>query len=219
MRNYPDFMIIGFARCGTTTLFEHLRRHPQIFMPKYKDCPFIAGESKRSYMQRHFPKDYGDKIIGGVSTSWMFYPELFYKWFFNNTKIIIITRNQDTRAKSLWQFLFDRGDEERSWDRCEDEYFELSNYTEYISNWNFEKDDFKIYLTALETLSAKDWKVMDEIYEFLGVMPYRARTLGRRYNIGTNRMNKTMQFLRKSWIRHLIPRFIKQEIWQWLQKK
>jgi Sulfotransferase family len=32
----PDFFIVGHAKCGTTALYEMLRRHPQIFMPEYK---------------------------------------------------------------------------------------------------------------------------------------------------------------------------------------
>lgn len=220
MRNYPDFMIIGFGRCGTTTLFEHLRRHPQIFMPKYKDCPFIAGESRRSYMQRHFTKDYDDKIIGGVSTAWIFYPELFFEWFIDSTKMIVVTRKKNIRARSLWKFLCDRGDETRHWDYCSEEFLELSDYDKYLKPWLANQYEYgtNIYKTSLEILAKEPHKVMDEIYEFLNVEPYRARTLGRSYNIGSDRMNKTMKFLRKLPIRHLIPRFIKQEIWQWLQK-
>jgi Sulfotransferase family len=32
----PDFFIVGHAKCGTTALYEMLRRHPQIYMPDYK---------------------------------------------------------------------------------------------------------------------------------------------------------------------------------------
>ncbi len=32
----PDFYIVGHAKCGTTALYEMLRRHPQIYMPDYK---------------------------------------------------------------------------------------------------------------------------------------------------------------------------------------
>jgi hypothetical protein len=33
----PDFFIVGHAKCGTTALYEMLRRHPQIYMPDYKE--------------------------------------------------------------------------------------------------------------------------------------------------------------------------------------
>jgi hypothetical protein len=33
----PDFFIIGHAKCGTTALYEMLRRHRDIYMPEYKE--------------------------------------------------------------------------------------------------------------------------------------------------------------------------------------
>jgi hypothetical protein len=39
---YPDFFIVGHAKCGTTALYEMLSRHPQIFMPSVKEPQFFA---------------------------------------------------------------------------------------------------------------------------------------------------------------------------------
>jgi hypothetical protein len=39
---YPDFFIVGHAKCGTTALYEMLRRHPQIFMPEDKEPQYFA---------------------------------------------------------------------------------------------------------------------------------------------------------------------------------
>jgi hypothetical protein len=44
----PDFFIVGHAKCGTTALYEKLREHPQVFMPKFKE-PW--------YFSRHNPRD------------------------------------------------------------------------------------------------------------------------------------------------------------------
>jgi len=38
----PDFFIVGHAKCGTTALYEMLRRHPQIFMPDVKEPQYLA---------------------------------------------------------------------------------------------------------------------------------------------------------------------------------
>lgn len=38
----PDFFIVGHAKCGTTALYEMLRRHPQIYMPAVKEPQFFA---------------------------------------------------------------------------------------------------------------------------------------------------------------------------------
>jgi hypothetical protein len=41
-RRFPDFFIVGHAKCGTTALYEMLRRHPQIYMPSVKEPMFFA---------------------------------------------------------------------------------------------------------------------------------------------------------------------------------
>src|SRR5258708_17251903 len=36
-----DFVVIGAQKGGTTTLFEHLRRHPHLCLPADKEAPFF----------------------------------------------------------------------------------------------------------------------------------------------------------------------------------
>ena len=42
MAGYPDFLVIGAARAGTTALYSYLRQHPQVFMPSVKEPNFFA---------------------------------------------------------------------------------------------------------------------------------------------------------------------------------
>jgi hypothetical protein len=42
----PDFFIVGHPKCGTTALYEMLRRHPQIFMPDFKEPWFFADDMR-----------------------------------------------------------------------------------------------------------------------------------------------------------------------------
>jgi len=41
----PDFFIVGHAKCGTTALYEMLRRHPQVFMSDPKEPWFFARDN------------------------------------------------------------------------------------------------------------------------------------------------------------------------------
>lgn len=41
-RNKPNFLIVGAAKSGTTSLYYYLRQHPQIFMPSIKEANFFA---------------------------------------------------------------------------------------------------------------------------------------------------------------------------------
>jgi Sulfotransferase domain len=42
----PDFFIVGHPKCGTTALYEMLKRHPQIFMPDFKEPWYFAGDMR-----------------------------------------------------------------------------------------------------------------------------------------------------------------------------
>jgi hypothetical protein len=46
-KRIPDFFIVGHPKCGTTALYEMLRRHPQVFMPDLKEPWFFATELLR----------------------------------------------------------------------------------------------------------------------------------------------------------------------------
>ena len=40
----PDFLVIGAMKAGTTSLFEYLAAHPQVFMPPLKEMDFFVRE-------------------------------------------------------------------------------------------------------------------------------------------------------------------------------
>jgi hypothetical protein len=41
--NLPDFLVIGAAKCGTTSLFFYLAQHPEIFVPKtFKEPGYLC---------------------------------------------------------------------------------------------------------------------------------------------------------------------------------
>jgi hypothetical protein len=72
-----DFLVIGAARCGTTTLYEHLRRHPEVFMPVGKEVPFFSHDRRHAegwdrFEGLHFPAgDTEDKVVGKASPQYM----------------------------------------------------------------------------------------------------------------------------------------------------
>jgi hypothetical protein len=50
----PDFFIVGHPKCGTTALYEMLRRHPQIYMPELKETWFFSSELRVPLSERRF---------------------------------------------------------------------------------------------------------------------------------------------------------------------
>ena len=213
MRNTIDFMVVGFGRCGTTTLFEHLKRHPDIFIPKYKECPFIAGETKTEYMRRHFPKGYKGKIIGAVTPQWMQYPELFHRWF-PDAKVLMITRDKYDQAYSHYRMLYRRGEEKRDYDDAVmNEY--IIDYNYWFSRW---RKYIAVFMWKSEAMWYDDKRFMKLIYETLKVdSNFKPNSIGKVYNVGYAKMNPFMKFFKRQPIKHLIPQPIKRRIWWFLR--
>jgi hypothetical protein len=69
----PNFLIIGAARSGTTSLFKYLQQHPQIYTPRLKEPMFFAHENQPPIL--HGPK--GDEQIRHAVTDITQYMSLF----------------------------------------------------------------------------------------------------------------------------------------------
>ncbi len=55
-RRVPDFFVVGHAKCGTTALCEILKKHPQVFMPRFKETEFLSrARHHRVDLQRRRP--------------------------------------------------------------------------------------------------------------------------------------------------------------------
>lgn len=103
-----NFLIVGAARSGSTSLYDYLNQHPDIFMPTMKEPHYFSGVSH--IMQSY--EDYlslfngynGEKMIGEASTSYLLVPETAQKIFdtLGRIKIIILLRNPVERAFSNW---------------------------------------------------------------------------------------------------------------------
>lgn len=61
-----DFFVVGAARSGTTTLYQYLSQHPQIFLPQVKELNYFSKVSSNQPQDYHLPKlgkEYHTKII------------------------------------------------------------------------------------------------------------------------------------------------------------
>ena len=119
----PNFLVIGAPRCGTTTLYECLKQHPQIFMSPLKEPMFfILEDDHQKYVgpahptvsrnidgyQSLFQNVRGESAIGEASPCYLFSERApgKIKKYVPNVKIIIMLRNPVDRSYS--HFLFNR---------------------------------------------------------------------------------------------------------------
>lgn len=111
----PNFIIVGTAKAGTTSLYDTLKHHPDIFLPKVKEPHFFSGintpasiKTWEEYLQL-FGNVKTEKLIGEASVSYLAsykkaIPQI--KYYLEDPKIVIILRNPIDRAYS--DYLMDR---------------------------------------------------------------------------------------------------------------
>jgi hypothetical protein len=108
----PNFLIVGAAKSGTTSLYRYLRQHPDIFMPEWKELSFFIGDpfgplhrvKSPQYYQRAFAKAAHQTAVGEASTSYLFddaAPKII-KEKLGTIKIIILLRDPVAMSYSLY---------------------------------------------------------------------------------------------------------------------
>jgi hypothetical protein len=140
----PDFLIVGAPRSGTTAVYAHLSRHPQIFMPEEKEPMFLAvyGQDwayvdartgkKASYIFDNLA-DYLDlfrpakdgQMIGEASTWYLYKYQTsirnikdIYGPEAANLKILILLRDPAERAWSHYWLKRRNGEEDLPFDQA-----------------------------------------------------------------------------------------------------
>lgn len=108
----PNFLIVGAAKSGTTSLYHYLRQHPDIFMPEWKELSLFIGDpfgplhkvKKPYYYSKVFSKAQNQTAVGEASTSYLFdeaSPKII-KEKLGSIKIIISLRNPVAMSYSLY---------------------------------------------------------------------------------------------------------------------
>lgn len=104
----PDFLIIGSQKCGTTSLFSYLKKHPLILTSQKKELHFFNDNYEKGvdWYKAQFPNKLNDQILIGEATPGYLYcpytPERVAK-LLPNAKLIVLLRNPVDRAWSHYK--------------------------------------------------------------------------------------------------------------------
>ncbi len=121
----PNFLCVGAQKSGTTTLYEILKQHPDIFLPqKIKETKFFVFEEKFSKGKAWYEKEFfsewkNQKAIGEVDPAMMFEEksaQRIYDTLGKEVKLIFIFRNPVSRAYSHFLMSRRKGFETLSFD-------------------------------------------------------------------------------------------------------
>ena len=136
--NPVDFLIVGAAKAGTTTLFELLSKHPGIYIPQRKECRYFSctrGEFKgpgpryantviatQDEYRRLFQKAKPHQLCGDVSPDYLYYhrnavPKILREKD-RELPIIITLRNPIDRAYSSYLYHIRDGREDLDFEQA-----------------------------------------------------------------------------------------------------
>ena len=117
----PDFFILGAAKAGTTSLFELLKLHPDVFMSSPKEPFFFEYEYEKGlgfYSRTYFRGWNGQKRIGEARVSHLLLPFVPGRIRASRpeARLIAILRDPVERAFSHWWMKYSRGFESLSFE-------------------------------------------------------------------------------------------------------
>ena len=121
----PDFLIIGGEKCGTTSLYEYLIKHPHVLPAKGKEVYYFDYKFQNGFgwYKTFFPKILTKKFIGLIKNKKILSGEATPRYLNHphspkrilkllpNVKLIILLRNPIDRAFSHYNMETDQGKE------------------------------------------------------------------------------------------------------------
>lgn len=203
---FPDFIIIGAPKCGTTALWYNLDKHPDISMATRTSHSIEMHFWGFKYWKNGlvwYKKLFEDgKLCGEKSVSyWSSNKSLkFMKKFIPDVKLILCVRNPVDRAYSNFKMH----------NRLNNAKFTFSSFRRYASQGkyiqNIENKILKyfnrdqLYVCVQEIMKNETTKEMGKIFNFLGVndLNYQAKIINpfllknktRQEDININRSEK-----------------------------
>jgi hypothetical protein len=179
----PTFLLIGAQKAGTTSLYEYLRSHPQVFMPRYKEPNFFVleqnwGRGLEWYKQWFRPAD-SARAIGEASTRYTMYPmhdgvpERIASTL-SAPKLVYVVRDPIDRMVSHYLHLVSKGTTRAPLKQAllgESWYITVSSYGLQLSRYlsYFPRD--QICVVVSEELRAEREQTLAQVFAFLGVPP------------------------------------------------
>jgi Sulfotransferase domain len=178
----PDFIIIGSMKAGTTSLYEYLRVHPDVFMPSVKELDFFVSELnwRRGldwYASRFASAPNGTACVGEASTSYTKYPRYEgvpgrIRAHLPDVRLVYSVRDPVERVRSHHQHNVKLGEEREPIDRAirnNPAYLDYTRYATQIERYleHFPRD--RILVITAEALRHDRRATVARVCDFLGI--------------------------------------------------
>lgn len=200
MLSKPLVITIGAMKCGTSSLHEYMRLHPDIFMSRKKETDFfklpkpptggkrwyramlagpgsVVGESSPNYTKRGIFPGVPERMRAAVP----------------DAKLIYILRDPADRALSHYRHNVSHGRETRSIDEAfaeleDNNYVATSRYHEQLTYFLPFYSEERILVLNMDDLISSPPSVMKRVFEFIGVdAGFEHPDIGRVFHSSSNK--------------------------------
>ena len=220
----PNFFIVGAPKAGTTSLYQYLKNHPQVYMSPVKEPNFFSYDEtveQRLYHKEKGIKELDDYLklfrgangadaVGEASVSYLFYPSVpeKIKQFSPAARIIILLRNPVERAFSHYHMehkmgyvnesleeIISRNSRHRNAPLYYQQYVELGIYAPQLKRYFDQFGREHVKVLIYEEAVKNLPATMNEVYSFLGINSRHPADLNRRFNSFSAPRNPAFRFL------------------------
>jgi hypothetical protein len=191
----PTFLVIGAMKAGTTSLYEYVRSHPDVYMPDEKELDFFVAEKRwgrgLGWYSEQFEPGAGARARGEASTNYTKDP-LFagvagrIASALPEVRLVYLVRNPIERIRSQYLHGLSAGWERRPIDRAvleEPQYVDVSRYAHQLDRYLDHFSREQILVVHAENLRDDRIGVVRRVFSFIGVDPtWHPADLDREYH-------------------------------------
>ncbi|MFV8819486.1 sulfotransferase family protein [Haliea sp. E17] len=192
----PNFFVVGAQKCGTTSLHEYLRVHPEIYLPEQKETKYFVNNEIYSkgidyYEREFFDRWQGEPLVGEIDPEYMYFErglERIEKHFdISALKFIFLFRNPVDRAFSHYLMTYRRGFEDLSfeealeaeperiirddWHRMQYSYFDRGLYARQLERFFRIVKPSQMHFILSDKLASRPTEELAHCLKFLGLNP------------------------------------------------
>jgi len=208
----PNFFIVGAQKSATTSLYNYLSGHPDVYLPAQKEAHFFNRDDRyakglESYEREYFAEWSGEKAVGEVTPDYMYFentlPRMARHLDLKEIRFIFILRNPVQRAYSHYLMTYRRGLEplsfeeaiDRESDRLAGDYASRVHFSYVSRGFYFTQirryfdyvDQNRLLVLLTEDLNTDAMSVLGEIFAFLEISTaYVPQNLHTQFHRGTS---------------------------------
>jgi hypothetical protein len=188
---WPNFFVVGAPKAGTTSLYEYLKPHPQVFLSRVKEPKYFTPQLKESVSLEEYRQLYRD--AAGIAAVGDLTP--FYLWESTaprrirevspDARIIVMLRDPVARAYSHYLMAVSLGHEKASFSEAlsrygdreaadwwlSSHYIEQGMYGEQVERYLSIFPSERVAILLFDDLVGNPQQVLTQIAEHLGIDP------------------------------------------------